>query len=301
MALKYIVSLHYSYMKLNVSLYIPVYNGGSTIESVIKSVLKLNPYPNEIIVIDDGSTDNTVKILEKYKKYIIVVKNPNNMGLAYSRNIGFERSKNEMVASLDADVEVDSLWLNDLLEVRNTYKSTVCGGTLIEKYKNENIYNFWRHIHATQNNYGNDDVGDLNKPLAGSNTLISKSAWEKVNGYEIQYKTNGEDTTFCQKILKKGYKISYSSKAKCYHLRNDNLKSLVNSVRRAYIYGAGLKKPTFMRFVQRTIRHFKNFILYSIKDIKILKFSLIYINLMIFLNLAVKEFIGLVKNKNDYV
>ena len=79
-------------MKLNVSLYIPVYNGGSTIESVIKSVLKLNPYPNEIIVIDDGSTDNTVKILEKYKKYIIVVKNPNNMGLAYSRNIGFERS-----------------------------------------------------------------------------------------------------------------------------------------------------------------------------------------------------------------
>ena len=101
--------------------------------------------------------------------------------------------------------------------------------------------------------------------------------------------------------MSNNYKISYSSKAKAFHLRNDNLKSLVNSVRRAYIYGAGLKKPTLMRFIQRTIRHFKNFILYSIEDIKILKFSLIYINLIIFLNLAVKELIGLIKNKPDYV
>ena len=159
----------------------------------------------------------------------------------------------------------------------------------------------WRHIYATQNSFGNVDIGNLGRPLSGSNTLLSKSIWREIGGYEIQYKTNGEDSNFCQKLLNLNYKTSYCSQAKCYHLRNDNLKSLVNSVRRAYIYGAGLKKPTFMRFVQRTIRHFKNFILYSIKDIKILKFSLIYINLMIFLNLAVKEFIGLVKNKNDYV
>ena len=56
-----------------------------------------------------------------------------------------------------------------------------------------------------------------------------------------------------------------------------------------------------MRFIQRTIRHFKYFILNSIQDIKILKFSLVYINLMIFLNLAIKELIGLIKNKPDYV
>ena len=60
-------------MKLNVSLYIPVYNGESTIESVLKSVLKLNPAPNEIIVVNDGSSDGTKKILENYKNQINIV------------------------------------------------------------------------------------------------------------------------------------------------------------------------------------------------------------------------------------
>ena len=43
-------------MKLDISLYIPVYNGESTIESVLKSALNLDPGPSEIIVINDGST-----------------------------------------------------------------------------------------------------------------------------------------------------------------------------------------------------------------------------------------------------
>jgi len=288
-------------MKLNVSLYIPVYNGELTIESVLKSVLKLNPGPDEIIVVNDGSSDKTENILNNYKNHIIIINNPSNKGLAHSRNVGISKSKNEYVAALDADVEVDQAWLKNLFDIKKKYESSICGATLIEKYKDKNIYNLWRHIHGTQNNYGREDIENLGKPLAGSNTLLSKSAWEKVGGYDIQYKTNGEDATFCQKLLKNKFKISYSSQAKAYHLRNDNLKSLLNSVRRAYIFGAGLKKPTMMRFIQRTIRHFKYFILNSIQDIKILKFSLVYINLMIFLNLAIKEFIGLIKNKPDYV
>ena len=288
-------------MKLDVSLYIPVYNGGSTIESVLKSVFKLNPEPDEIIVVNDGSSDNTNEILKNYKNQINIINNPSNMGLAYSRNVGISKAKYETIAALDADVEVAEDWLKNLFEIKTRCGSAICGGTLIEKYKDKNIYNFWRHIHATQNNYGKEDIESLHRSLTGANTLLSKSAWKKAGGYEIQYRTNGEDTAFCQKLLLNNYKISYSSKAKSFHLRNDNLKSLVTSVRRAYIYGAGLKKPTTMRFVQRTIRHFKNFILYSIEDIKILKFSLIYINLMIFLNLAIKEFIGLIKNKPDYV
>ena len=46
-------------MKLNISLYIPVYNGESTIESVLKNALQLDPGADEIIVIDDGSIDLT--------------------------------------------------------------------------------------------------------------------------------------------------------------------------------------------------------------------------------------------------
>ena len=288
-------------MKLNVSLYIPVYNGESTIESVLKSAFKLNPSPDEIIVVNDGSSDNTSNILERYKDRISIFRNNTNKGLAYCRNVGISKSRHENVASLDADVEVSEDWLKNLFEVKTKFKSAICGGILLEKYKDKNMYNQWRHVHATQNNYGKEDIENLKRPISGSNSLLSKTAWVKAGGYDEQYKTNGEDSTFCQKLLKCDYKISYSCKAKAYHLRNDNLISLVNSVRRAYIYGAGLKKPTFMRLLQRTIRHFKNFILYSLKDIRIFKFHLILINLIIFLNLFVKEFIALIKNKSDYV
>ena len=87
-------------MKLDISLYIPVYNGESTIERVLKSALELDPGPNEIIVINDGSTDDTLKILNKYKNKIKIINNIQNKGLAYSRNTGIEKALNENVASM---------------------------------------------------------------------------------------------------------------------------------------------------------------------------------------------------------
>ena len=288
-------------MKLNVSLYIPVYNGESTIESVLKSALKLSPAPNEIIVVNDGSSDGTKKILESYENQINIVNNPSNMGLAYSRNVGISKAKNEDVASLDSDVEVAKDWLKDLMEIKSKFGSAISGGKLREKYKDRSMYDLWRHVHATQNSFGKTDIGNLNRPLAGSNTLLSKSAWNKVGGYDNQYKTNGEDSTFCQKLLNNNYKISFSSKAECYHLRTDNLKSLANASRRGYIYGAGLKKPTVMRFIQRSLRHFKGFLINSLSDLINLRFGLIYVGFMIFINHVAKEFIGLIKKKADYV
>ena len=288
-------------MKLDVSLYIPVYNGESTIESVLKSVFELDPGPNEIIVINDGSTDNTANILKNYEKNITVINNNKNMGLAFSRNVGLYKSKNENVASIDSDVEVSKNWLKHLNDVKNNFNSAISGSMLIEKYKDKNIYNLWRHFYATQNSYGQIDIENINRPLSGSNTLLSKSAWKKVGGYEIQYRTNGEDSNFCQKLLSNNFKISYSSKAKCYHLRNDNLKSLADASRRGYIYGAGLKKPTVMRFIQRSIRHFKGFLRNSFNDIKNLRFKLIFVGFAIFANHVAKEFVGLIKNKSDHV
>ena len=56
-----------------------------------------------------------------------------------------------------------------------------------------------------------------------------------------------------------------------------------------------------MRFFQRTIRHLKGFLINSMKDLIKLRFALIYVGFMIFLNHVIKEFVGLVKKKSDYV
>ncbi len=130
-------------MKLDISLYIPVYNGESTIESVLKSALDLDPGPSEIIVINDGSTDNTLEILNKYKEQIKIITNNKNEGLAYCRNVGVKNGSNNLIASIDSDVEVSKTWLKDLNETINNFNSSMSGCKLIEKLKNENIYNMY--------------------------------------------------------------------------------------------------------------------------------------------------------------
>ncbi|MBO6483628.1 MAG: glycosyltransferase family 2 protein [Pelagibacteraceae bacterium] len=288
-------------MKLNISLYIPVYNGESTIESVLKNALQLDPGADEIIVIDDGSNDQTKEIIKKYENRIKIIKNETNQGLGFSRNLAISKSKHQLVASIDADVEPEKKWLLKLYETQKKFGSAICGGRLFEKYKDKNIYNMWRHIHGTQNPFGDKIIENLGDTVSGSNTLLNKEVWSNVGGYLNQYKTNGEDVTFCRKLVISKYKISYNGTAECNHLQNDNLKSLCNRARRAYVYGGGLKEPTILRFIQRSIRHSKFCIRFSLKDFINLRFSLIYINFIMLFNHVIKEFLGLIHKKKDYI
>ena len=171
----------------------------------------------------------------------------------------------------------------------------------LKKYKDKNIYNMWRHIHGIQNPFGDKIIENLGDTVSGSNTLLNKEAWFNVGGYLNQYKTNGEDVTFCRKLVISKYKISYNGTAECNHLLNDKLKSLCNRARRAYVYGGGLKEPTILRFIQRSIRHLKFCIRFSLKDFINLRFSLIHINFIMFFNHLIKEFLGLIHKKKDYI
>ena len=288
-------------MKLNISLYIPIYNGESTIESVLKSALQLDPGADEIIIIDDGSNDQTKEILKKYENKIKIIKNETNQGLGFSRNLAISKSKHQLVASIDADVEPEKKWLLKLYETQKKFGSAICGGRLFEKYKDKNIYNMWRHIHGTQNPFGDKIIENLGDTVSGSNTLLNKEVWSNVGGYLNEYKTNGEDVTFCRKLVISKYKISYNGTAECNHLQNDNLKSLCNRTRRGYVYGAGLKEPTLLRYIQRAIRHSKYCIRSSLKDLINLRFSLIYINFAMLFNHLIKEFLGLIHKKKDYI
>lgn len=85
-----------------VSVIIPLFNQKQYIGEAIDSVLS-QTYPNiEIIVVNDGSTDNPLSVLEKYEKNIILI-NQQNRGLAGARNAGIRHSSGEYLQFLDAD------------------------------------------------------------------------------------------------------------------------------------------------------------------------------------------------------
>lgn len=83
---------------------------------LLKSLNKLSPKPDEVIIIDDKSIDQTPALLRKweniengYNKVIILKKQ--NLGPAHSRNLGIKKTSHDLVAFLDDDVVVKSDWI----------------------------------------------------------------------------------------------------------------------------------------------------------------------------------------------
>ena len=196
-------------------------------------------YPvDEIIIINDNSTDNTKENLSKYND-LIIINNNQNLGLGYNRNLGIQNSSNEIIASIDSDVELDKKWLKNININLKKNKIVMCGGNMLEKYTNNKV-NAWREKYYNQS-WGKKDI--LNPAfLYGCNTILLKSYWEKTEGYDENLKTNGEDIDFCKQLKSIGdINLYYSSNSLCYHLQDDSILSLSKRVWRYHSFGYKIK------------------------------------------------------------
>lgn len=101
----------------NVSVIIPVYNRERLIQRALDSVLDQSSLPDEVIVVDDGSTDRTREVLERYNDRITVVSLPENSGPARARNEGVRYARNDWIAFLDSD----DAWDTDKLSRQVAY------------------------------------------------------------------------------------------------------------------------------------------------------------------------------------
>ena len=97
--------------KRSIDVIIPVYNGFAFVADAIRSVLKQEISPSEIIVVDDASTDDTPEALSKFSDQICVIRHQHNLGLPSARNTGIRAGSAELVAFLDAD----DVWTQDKL------------------------------------------------------------------------------------------------------------------------------------------------------------------------------------------
>ncbi len=94
----------------DISVIIPTYNRAHTLPMAIESVLAQTNQPREIIIVNDGSTDDTQPVLSNYPGLCIIEQD--NRGVSAARNAGIEKSEGEWIAFLDSDDE----WLSDKLE-----------------------------------------------------------------------------------------------------------------------------------------------------------------------------------------
>lgn len=213
-----------TYMMLPpVSVYVPCYNVARYIERVLFGLLTQEHRPDEILIIDDGTPDNTIEIAQKYP--VTIIRHDRNRGLSAARNTAFHAARNEWVAAVDADVVATPNWLQLLAEkvVEQPYLTGLMG-CLIEGNQ-EKLADRYRTIRLAQN-WGTESIS--NPPfLFGANTMFRKSAVLAVGGFEEKYRTNGEDVLMSQKLYRAGAQLFYHAQARALHLREDNVDSVL--------------------------------------------------------------------------
>src|SRR5215469_11933101 len=114
-----------------VTVYIPAYNVSEFLAPCIESLLSQTLPADEILVIDDGSQDNSAEIASRYPQ-VTLIKHPVNRGLASARNTAVRTARNELVASLDADCVAAPSWLAELTRHLKDPALVGVGGKLIE-------------------------------------------------------------------------------------------------------------------------------------------------------------------------
>ncbi len=114
-------------MEALISIIIPVYNVEKYLEECIESCINQTYRNIEIILINDGSTDNSLEICQKYANIDnrIIVKSISNSGVAHARNVGIGVSKGDYITFIDSDDFVDKRYCELMYKVLEERKADI--------------------------------------------------------------------------------------------------------------------------------------------------------------------------------
>ena len=122
-------------MSIKVSIIIPVYNCQRFLKRCLDSVLKQTLKEIEIIIINDGSTDNSERIIKSYKDERIKYIYQNNKGVSTARNKGLEISKGKYVGFIDSDDWIDDDFYEKLYNSAEKYAADIAVSEIIRLHK----------------------------------------------------------------------------------------------------------------------------------------------------------------------
>ncbi len=210
------------------SVVVPFYNRADFLPQVVDALLKQD-IPVEIIIVDDGSTDEISEIVKKYPvRYIF----QQNRGPASARNRGFNESKGNIVAFTDSDCIARPDWIKRLIEGFESDDIGVVAGSydianpdsLLACLIHEEIK--WRHKR----------FGRYIRAFGSYNFAIRRDVFEKTGGFDVSYRTaSGEDNDLSYRVLKAGYKIRFNPEALVSHYHTERLwRYLREQFRHAY-------------------------------------------------------------------
>jgi len=245
-----------------ITIVIPCFNSGRTIEDTLKSIECQTYSNNEVIIVNDGSNDEyTISKLRDIRKNYHVI-DQKNKGLSAARNKGISLAKNGLILPLDADDCLEPNFISESVNLYQKYQNKVfvfseikCFGD-IEGVLNKK-FNFFDQLFFNQLPYC---------------ILFSKFAWEEVGGYDEKMREGYEDWDFNLRLANKGY-IGVSTQKPLFNYRvsNSGMLKNISTKKHAELWDYIQKKnqdiyslKALMRIYRESLNSPKNFKIYNL-------------------------------------
>lgn len=211
------------------SVVIANYNGERYIKDCLTSVFR-SYYPNfEVILIDDGSTDRSLQIIDSFKKKFsfVLIQNKKNLGLVASRNKAIKKAQGDILVFLDNDTRVDRNWFKGLEKVFSKDKTIGAAQCKIFDFKKQKIIQeigmklvpytgFGTTLGRGQKDNGQFDC-DLEIISLGAALAVKKEVAKKIGGFDGKLFHYTDDLDFSWRIWIAGYRVVLAYNAKVYH------------------------------------------------------------------------------------
>ena len=201
------------------SIIVPIYNTEKYLDKCIKSVLNQTMSDYELILIDDCSTDASLKIAYKYKSnHVKVLKNTSNLGLSETRNIGIKNASGDYIIFLDSDdyIEKTALFCLNKLICENKFPDIVYTGFIEER--GTSIVKKYGYVSKPNKRYSRYDFlrSELeNRTLYKRKLIIDNKLFFKKGIYH-------EDELWTPQVVDKSQYIYLSDLAYYHYIRRDN-------------------------------------------------------------------------------
>jgi glycosyltransferase involved in cell wall biosynthesis len=204
-----------------ISVVICAYNAERTMDACLASLRALH-YPNyEVIVVNDGSTDRTLEIAQRYPGVRIF--SQENRGLSAARNLGLEHAGGQIVAYTDSDCVVDPDWLTYLAYKFVHGGFVAVGGPNLPPPEESRTAACVAAAPGGPTHVLLDD--EVAEHIPGCNMAFLKTALQEIGGFDPIHRAAGDDVDLCWRLQNHGHTIGFSPAAMVWHFRRNTIKA----------------------------------------------------------------------------
>ncbi len=203
-----------------VSVVVCSYNGAATLSQCLESLGKID-YPNyEVILVDDGSTDETPAICSRFPAVRTI--NQENRGLSAARNVGMEVATGEIIAYTDSDCFADPDWLYRLVDQLQSAGASAVGGPNLSPDDGP----IAACVDASPGQPTHVLISDAEaEHIPGCNMAFRKEVLVALGGFDAIFRKAGDDVDMCWRLLDAGHKIAFAPSAFVWHHRRKTPKA----------------------------------------------------------------------------